>query len=88
MNCRYFTPISSHLPEAEQQARAKRQRHAEWGLAVARLGGTEPTAALLAELQLYIDGQVSLQTLCQQSPEASPADHVYQAVARREQFAS
>lgn len=87
MESKNFAPIDHNLPEADRLARAKRQQHAEWGLAIARLGGTEPTPALLRELQRYIDGEVSLQELSQGSLIASPADQVYQAVAHREEFA-
>ena len=87
MESKNFAPIDPNLPEADRLARAKRLQHAEWGLAIARLGGTEPTPALLRELQRYIDGEVSLQELSQGSLIASPADQVYQAVAHREEFA-
>jgi hypothetical protein len=83
----YFSEIDPALPPAEQAARAKRQRHAEWGIAIARLGGTEPTPSLLQELQQYIDGEVGLDVLSQESIAAGPAQQVLQAVAQREQFA-
>ena len=78
----YFTPIDPALPEAEQAARAKRQRHAEWGVAVAGLGGTRPTPGLVAELQAYVDGTRTLDELTQAAP---PVARVFQAVAHRAQ---
>ncbi|MFC7671086.1 hypothetical protein ACFQT0_29595 [Hymenobacter humi] len=67
-------------------ARARRQRHAEWGIAIARLGGTEPTPSLLAEFQAYIDGTGRLDELQQESLRWAPRS-VYSAVSHREQFA-
>jgi hypothetical protein len=84
MESKYFVPIDAALPEAEQQARAKRQRHAEWGVAVAGLGGTNPPPELLAELQRYIDGAVSLAELCRPDQASPRVVKVYEAVAYRE----
>lgn len=87
-NCsKYFEAISSDLPEVEQAARAKRQRHAEWGVAVSRLGGTEVEPELLQELQRYINGELSLEELVRQDYPPGRLTQVYQVVARREQFA-
>ena len=85
---RYFLPIDPELPEAEQQAHAKRQRHAEWGVAVAGLGGTLPAPELLAELQRYINGEVSLAELCRMGQSSPPIIKVYVAVAYREKVAA
>lgn len=83
----YFKPLEAALPEEEQAARAKRQRHAEWGLAVARLGGTQTAPELLAELQRYIDGEVSLAELAQAGHPPGQPNQVFRDVARRERFA-
>ncbi len=83
----YFSVIDPSLPPAKQAARAKRQRHAEWGIAIAALGGTEPTPALLIELQQYIDGDIGLDKLAQKSIAVGPAQQVLQAVMQREHFA-
>lgn len=82
-----FRPLPPDLPEAELAARRKRQSHAEWGLAVAALGGSLPTLHVLEELQRYIDGELSLAELAQ-LPTAYPADApVAEAVVRRHQLA-
>ncbi|MBC6609243.1 hypothetical protein H8B13_20660 [Hymenobacter sp. BT188] len=88
MACPYFTPISPDLPPAERAARLKRQMHAEWGIAVARLGGTEPCVAIVQELQRYIDGQVTLQELAGQDQLPLPSTRVLQATLQRETFSS
>ncbi len=62
---KHFAPIDPDLPEAEQVARTKRQQHAEWGVAVSRLGGLDIEPELLQELQRYIDGELSLEELVQ-----------------------
>ncbi|HEX8658058.1 MAG TPA: hypothetical protein VF690_11005 [Hymenobacter sp.] len=64
----YFAPIDPGLPEAEQAARAKRQRHAKWG--VAGLAGAFPTPELVVELQAYVDGYRGLAELPQAAPPA------------------
>ena len=61
MNHSFFDRIDPALAAPEQEARAKRQRTAEWGLALTRLGGTHADAAQLQELQRYIDGDLSLE---------------------------
>jgi hypothetical protein len=82
-----FRPLPPELPEAERVARLKRQSHAEWGLAVAALGGSLPTLHVLEELQRYIDGELSLAELAR-LPTAYPADApVAEAVVRRHQLA-
>jgi hypothetical protein len=82
-----FQPLPPDLPEAEAAARQKRQSHAEWGLAVAALGGTLPSSDVLAELQRYIDGQLSLADLAQ-LPLTTPCDRAAAlAVVRRHQLA-
>ncbi|GAA4371576.1 antitoxin VbhA family protein [Hymenobacter koreensis] len=60
MDPKYFEPIPDGLPKAEAAARLKRQRHAEWGVAVCRLGGTLPDHKLIAELQRYINGEITI----------------------------
>lgn len=87
-NSQYFSPIDTALPEIEQQARAKRQNHAEWGIAIARLGGTIPAAELLHELQRYINGEVSIQELARNGHPPGQLNHVLQNVANREHFAN
>ncbi|GAB2470799.1 hypothetical protein GCM10011375_38560 [Hymenobacter qilianensis] len=86
MACSLFTPIPDELPAAERAARRKRQRHAEWGIAVARLGGTEPCRAIVQELQRYIDGEVSLQQLAGQDELPRPSARVLEATRQREEF--
>ncbi|WP_457084572.1 hypothetical protein [Hymenobacter sp. HD11105] len=81
-----FTPIPTQLPAAERAARRKRQQHAEWGIAVTRLGGTEPCRAILQELQRYIDGQVSLPELAGQDELPQPSARVLEATRQREEF--
>lgn len=84
---KYFAPISPDLPEAEQAACAKRQQHAEWGVAVSRLGGIDVEPELLQELQRYINGELSLAELVSQEYPAGQPAQVYRVVARRAQFA-
>ncbi|OUJ66719.1 hypothetical protein [Hymenobacter crusticola] len=81
-----FTPIPAELPEAERAARLKRQHQAEWGLAVARLGGTEPSPDILQALQRYIDGALSLAELAGLPPPPHAPSAVVEATLRREQF--
>ena len=81
-----FQPVDTTLSEEEQAACAKRQRHAEWGLAVARLGDIETGPELLAELQRYINGEVSLAELAQTGYPSGQSNPVYQDVAHRERF--
>ncbi|MCB2410798.1 hypothetical protein [Hymenobacter lucidus] len=89
MDSTYFKPISSALPEEEVAARLKRQRHAEWGIAVASMGGTGPRPELLHELQRYIDGELTIQQLAQlpypPDVKASPA---IQAILTRERLSN
>lgn len=84
---KYFDPIDPDLPEAEQAARAKRQHHAEWGVAVSRLGGIDVAPDLVRELQRYINGELSLEELARLDHPPGLPTQVYQVVARREQFA-
>ena len=81
-----FAPLPPDLPPEEHAARRKRQHQVEWGVAVARLGGTEPSSALLQELQRYIDGQVSLQELAGSSELPRPSARVLEATLQREEF--
>jgi|GEM_PF-5948551 len=78
-----FNPLPEGLSEAETTARLKRQRCAEWGVAVAALGGTPPSPEILSELQRYIDGDITL-------AEFAFADDfpAYQAVVTRERLAA
>ena len=82
----HFAPIPPDLPEAEQAARLKRQHQAEWGMAVARLGGTEPSPAILQELQRYTDGQLSLEALVGLASVPGPVTQALVATVQREQF--
>ena len=75
------------MPEAARAARAKRQQHAEWGVAVCRLGDTEVAPELLAKLQRYINGELSLEELVRLDLPAGLSTLVYQVVAQREQYA-
>ncbi|SHJ81852.1 hypothetical protein SAMN02745146_0252 [Hymenobacter daecheongensis DSM 21074] len=76
-----FNPLPAGLSEAETAARLKRQRCAEWGVAVAALGGTPPSPEIISELQRYIDGEITL-------AEFALADEfpAYQAVVTRERL--
>ncbi|TGE28567.1 hypothetical protein [Hymenobacter metallicola] len=65
METPYFKPIPADLPQPEAAARLKRQRHAEWGIAVASMGGIGPKPELLQELQRYIDGELTIQQIAQ-----------------------
>ncbi|RYU79122.1 antitoxin VbhA family protein [Hymenobacter persicinus] len=78
-----FNPLPEGLSEAEVSARLKRQRCAEWGVAVAALGGSPPSSEIIAELQRYVDGEITL-------AEFAFADDfpAYQAVVTRERLAA
>lgn len=82
MVSKYFSSFPSGLAPAELAQRQKRQRQAEWGVAVAQLGGTLPAARVLADLQRYIDGELTLEEVSHltHQPNRSPA---YQAVVTR-----
>ena len=84
---KYFDPIEPALPEDEQAARAKRQQHAEWGLAVSRLGGVNIEPEMLHQLQCYINGELSLEELTRVDHPPGRPSQVYQVVAQREKFA-
>ncbi|TGE18051.1 hypothetical protein [Hymenobacter elongatus] len=87
MDPTYFKPISADLPEQEVAARLKRQRHAEWGIAVASMGGAGPKPELLLELQRYVDGELTIQQIAQlphlPNDQGSPA---IQAILTRERL--
>ncbi|MCB2377048.1 hypothetical protein LGH70_05610 [Hymenobacter sp. BT635] len=87
METPYFKPIPTDLPEQEAVARLKRQRHAEWGIAVASMGGTGPKPALLLELQRYIDGELTIQQIAQlpYPPEVNQSTAL-QAILTRERL--
>jgi hypothetical protein len=78
-----FDPLPEGLSDAEAAARLKRQRCAEWGVAVAALGGTPPDDAIISELQRYIDGEITLAEFA--FADSFPA---YQAVVTRERLAA
>lgn len=82
MDSKYFTALPRDLAPAELAQRQKRQRQAEWGVAVAQLGGTLPAPHVLADLQRYIDGELTLEEVSRLShePRLSAA---YQAVVTR-----
>jgi hypothetical protein len=86
MESKYFKAIPPDLPEAEQAARRKRQNHAEWGIAVAALGGTLPGAPILTELQRYIDGELSIEELAGLGQPPRPETKVFEAVVQRERI--
>lgn len=69
----YFSSPTSDLSETELKARRLRQRHAEWGVAVAKLSGTPPDAAVIAGLQAYIDGKQAIETLASIEAEHQPS---------------
>ncbi|TGE24353.1 hypothetical protein E5K00_03820 [Hymenobacter aquaticus] len=89
METPYFNPIPTDLPEQEAAARQKRQRHAEWGIAVASMGGTGPKPELLLELQRYIDGELTIQQIAQ-LPYSSELGKsaALQAILTRERLSS
>jgi hypothetical protein len=84
---KYFTPIDDNLPDDEQDACAKRQHHAEWGVAVSRLGGLAIEPEVVQELQRYINGEVSLEELSRPDYPPGQSSQVFQVVARRAHFA-
>ncbi|RAK66984.1 hypothetical protein [Hymenobacter edaphi] len=86
MSSKYFHDIPADLPEAEQAARHKRQNHAEWGIAVAALGGTQPSAAILTELQRYIDGDLTIEQLAGLGHPPRPETKAFEAVVQRERL--
>lgn len=83
---KYFKDIAADLPEAEQAARQKRQNHAEWGIAVAALGGTIPSATILTELQRYIDGEMTIEELAGLGHPPRPETKAFEAVVQRERL--
>ncbi|UOQ51697.1 hypothetical protein [Hymenobacter cellulosivorans] len=89
MESPYFKPIPADLPETEAAARLKRQRHAEWGIAVASMGGAGPKPELLHELQRYIDGELTIEQIAQlpYSPEVQKSPAI-QAILTRERLSS
>ena len=83
---RYFKDIAADLPEAEQAARQKRQNHAEWGIAVAALGGSTPSATILTDLQRYIDGELTIEELAGLGQPPRPENRAFEAVVQRERI--
>ncbi|WP_400193663.1 antitoxin VbhA family protein [Hymenobacter sp. B81] len=86
MESKYFKDLPPGLSEAEGAARRKRQQHAEWGIAVAAMGGTTPSEAALTELQRYIDGELSLEELARLGHPPRPETRVFEATANRERI--
>jgi hypothetical protein len=86
MESKYFRAIPADLPEDEQAARRKRQHHAEWGIAVAALGGTLPPASILTELQRYIDGDLSIEDLAGLGHPPRTETKAIEAVVQRERI--
>ncbi|RTQ49144.1 hypothetical protein EJV47_13430 [Hymenobacter gummosus] len=86
MESKYFRAIPADLPEDEQAARRKRQNHAEWGIAVAALGGTLPAASILTELQRYIDGELTIEDLAGLGHPPRPETKAFDAVVQRERL--
>ncbi|QHJ07681.1 antitoxin VbhA family protein [Hymenobacter busanensis] len=84
MDPKYFEPIPEGLPEADAAARLKRLRHAEWGIAVSRLGGTLPDPKLIAELQRYINGELTIAEVA--GIVEPPASAAIQAIVTRERL--
>ncbi|HEX8350389.1 MAG TPA: antitoxin VbhA family protein [Hymenobacter sp.] len=83
MSSKFFTLIPPDLSPEEQAARRKRQQQAEWGVAVARLGGGEPSAYVLADLQRYIDGELTLAEVAEVTNRPSQLSPAYQALLTR-----
>jgi len=69
----YFTTLPPDLPVPERTARRQRQRHAEWGVAVAKLSGSPPEPFIIAGLQDYINGIQSIENLASIEAEHQPA---------------
>ena len=78
-----FEPLPTGLSDADSATRLKRQRCAEWGVAVASMSGTPPNEEIIHELQRYIDGDITL-------AEFAFADEfpAYQSVVTRERLAA
>jgi hypothetical protein len=89
MDSTYFKPIPADLPEPEVAARLKRQRHAEWGIAVASMGGTGPRPELVQELQRYVDGELTIQQIAQlPHPPNEKISPALEAILTRERLSS
>lgn len=86
MESKYFKAIPADLPAEEQAARRKRQHHAEWGIAVAALGGTLPGASILNELQRYIDGELTIEELAGLGHPPRAETKAFEAVVQRERI--
>jgi len=69
----YFATLPPDLPVAEITARRRRQRHAEWGVAVARMGGAPLDENIIAGLQAYINGALSIEELARIESEQQPS---------------
>lgn len=83
MTSKYFTPFPPDLSAEELTARQQRQRQAEWGIAVARLGGGEPSAYVLADLQRYINGELTLDEVAEITNRPNALSPAYQAMVTR-----
>jgi len=83
MASKYFKPFPADLSAEELAARQQRQRQSEWGLAVARLGGGEPSAYVLADLQRYIDGELTLDEVADLTNRPNSLSPAYQALVTR-----
>jgi hypothetical protein len=86
MPSKYFAPFPAGLSEVELAARQKRQQQAEWGVAVAALGGTLPQPKVLADLQRYIDGELTLDEVAELTNEQDALSPAYQALVTRAQL--
>ena len=83
MISKYFNPLPPDLPVEELAARQQRLRQAEWGVAVARLSGGEPSAYVLADLQRYIDGELTLNEVAEITNRPNALSPAYQALVTR-----
>jgi len=88
MASNYFNPFPPDLPPEELAARQQRQRQAEWGVAVARLGGGEPSTYVLADLQRYINGELTLDEVAELTNRPNVLSPAYQAMVTRAKLSS
>jgi hypothetical protein len=86
MTSKYFAPFPAGLAPEELAARQKRQRQAEWGVAVAALGGGVPGPAVLADLQRYINGELTLDEVAELTNQRDSLSPAYQALLTRAQL--
>ena len=88
MVSKYFKPFPPDLSAPELAARQARQRQAEWGVAVAQLGGGAPPAYVLTDLQRYIDGELTLDEVAEITNRPNALSPAYQAMVTRAKLSS